>query len=37
MLPGRDGLSVLRILRQRSNAVPVIVLTALAARKETLA
>ena len=28
MLPGRDGLSVLRILRQRSNAVPVIVLTA---------
>jgi len=28
MLPGRDGLSVLRTLRQRSNAVPVIVLTA---------
>src|SRR6516164_3332463 len=28
MLPGRDGLSVLRILSQRSNAVPVIVLTA---------
>ena len=28
MLPGRDGLSVLRILRQRANAVPVIVLTA---------
>src|ERR1700746_3535903 len=28
MLPGRDGLSVLRILRQRSNAVPVILLTA---------
>ena len=28
MLPGRDGLSVLRILRQRSNAVPVIILTA---------
>jgi DNA-binding response OmpR family regulator len=28
MLPGRDGLSVLRILRQRSNPVPVIILTA---------
>jgi DNA-binding response OmpR family regulator len=28
MLPGRDGLSVLRLLRQRPNAVPVIILTA---------
>ena len=28
MLPGRDGLSVLRSLRTRSNAVPVILLTA---------
>jgi DNA-binding response OmpR family regulator len=28
MLPGRDGLSVLRSIRQRSNAVPVILLTA---------
>jgi len=28
MLPGRDGLSVLRILRERSNAVPVLILTA---------
>ena len=28
MLPGRDGLSILRSLRQRSNAVPVILLTA---------
>jgi two-component system, OmpR family, response regulator len=28
MLPGRDGLSVLRILRQRANAVPVLILTA---------
>jgi CheY-like chemotaxis protein len=27
MLPGRDGLSVLRILRLRSNAVPVIVVS----------
>src|SRR5215469_246337 len=28
MLPGRDGLSVLRAIRQRSNPVPVILLTA---------
>lgn len=28
MLPGRDGLSILRSLRQRRNAVPVILLTA---------
>jgi DNA-binding response OmpR family regulator len=28
MLPGRDGLSVLRALRERSNAVPVLILTA---------
>ena len=28
MLPGRDGLSVLRSLRERSNAVPVLILTA---------
>ena len=28
MLPGRDGLSVLRAVRQRSNPVPVILLTA---------
>jgi two-component system, OmpR family, response regulator len=28
MLPGRDGLSILRILRQRGNSVPVLILTA---------
>ena len=28
MLPGRDGLSILRSLRTRSNALPVILLTA---------
>ena len=28
MLPGRDGLSILRILRERSNCVPVLILTA---------
>jgi DNA-binding response OmpR family regulator len=28
MLPGRDGLSILRVLRQRSNSVPVLILTA---------
>jgi CheY-like chemotaxis protein len=28
MLPGRDGVSVLRALRDRSNAVPVLILTA---------
>jgi len=28
MLPGRDGLSILRALRKRSNAIPVLILTA---------
>ena len=28
MLPGRDGLSILRMLRQRANSVPVLILTA---------
>ena len=28
MLPGRDGLSILRVLRERSDPVPVIILTA---------
>jgi DNA-binding response OmpR family regulator len=28
MLPGRDGLSILRALRERSNSVPVLILTA---------
>jgi DNA-binding response OmpR family regulator len=28
MLPGRDGLSILRVLREQSNAVPVLILTA---------
>ena len=28
MLPGRDGLSILRALRERSNCVPVLILTA---------
>src|SRR6266550_8436579 len=28
MLPGRDGLSILRVLRQRANSVPVLILTA---------
>src|ERR1700676_4915993 len=28
MLPGRDGLSILRALRERSNTVPVLILTA---------
>jgi len=28
MLPGRDGLSILRILRERANPVPVLILTA---------
>jgi DNA-binding response OmpR family regulator len=28
MLPGRDGLSILRVLRERANCVPVLVLTA---------
>lgn len=34
MLPGRDGLSVLRQLRERKNAVPVILLTARTALDE---
>ena len=28
MLPGRDGLSILRVLRERDNSVPVLILTA---------
>jgi len=28
MLPGRDGLSILRALRERANAIPVLILTA---------
>jgi two-component system, OmpR family, response regulator len=28
MLPGRDGLSILRILRERANSVPVVILSA---------
>jgi DNA-binding response OmpR family regulator len=28
MLPGRDGLSILRVLRERDNCVPVLILTA---------
>ena len=28
MLPGRDGLSILRVLRERANGVPVLILTA---------
>jgi len=28
MLPGRDGLSILRILREKRNAVPILILTA---------
>jgi DNA-binding response OmpR family regulator len=28
MLPGRDGLSILRVLREKSNAFPVLILTA---------
>jgi DNA-binding response OmpR family regulator len=28
MLPGRDGLSILRLLRERGNSVPVLILTA---------
>jgi len=34
MLPGRDGLSILRALRQKSNAVPVLILTARGAISE---
>jgi DNA-binding response OmpR family regulator len=36
MLPGRDGLSVLRSLREQHNTVPVIVLTARSALEERL-
>jgi len=36
MLPGRDGLSILRALRQKSNAVPVLILTARGAISETV-
>ena len=36
MLPGRDGLSILRHLRERHNTVPVIVLTARSALDERL-
>ena len=36
MLPGRDGLSILRQLRERHNTVPVIVLTARAELNERL-
>ena len=34
MLPGRDGLSILRVLRQKSNAVPILILTARGAISE---
>ena len=34
MLPGRDGLSILRALRQKFNAVPVLILTARGAISE---
>jgi DNA-binding response OmpR family regulator len=34
MIPGRDGLSILRVLRQKSNAVPVLILTARGAISE---
>jgi two-component system, OmpR family, response regulator len=37
MLPGRDGLSVLRALRDRSNAVPVLILTARGETREKVA
>jgi DNA-binding response OmpR family regulator len=36
MLPGRDGLSILRLLRERRNSVPVILLTARAALPEKI-
>lgn len=36
MLPGRDGLSILRGLRERKNAVPVILLTARSELRERL-
>lgn len=36
MVPGRDGLSILRALRDRRNAVPVILLTARAALPEKI-
>ncbi len=36
MVPGRDGLSILRVLREKRNAVPVILLTARAALPEKI-
>jgi two-component system OmpR family response regulator len=36
MLPGRDGLSILRLLRERRNSVPVILLTARTALPEKI-
>ncbi len=36
MLPGRDGLSILRLLRERQSGVPVILLTARSALSERL-
>lgn len=36
MIPGRDGLSILRALREKGNAVPVILLTARAALSEKI-
>ncbi len=36
MLPGRDGLSILRLLRERRNSVPVILLTARSALPEKI-
>ena len=36
MLPGRDGLSILRALRERRNAVPVVLVTARAALPEKI-
>jgi two-component system OmpR family response regulator len=36
MIPGRDGLSILRTLREKGNAVPVILLTARAALPEKI-
>ncbi|HEX5175841.1 MAG TPA: response regulator transcription factor [Chthoniobacteraceae bacterium] len=36
MLPGRDGLSIVRILRERRNAVPILILTARAEVSERI-
>jgi DNA-binding response OmpR family regulator len=36
MLPGRDGMSILRLLRERRNAVPVLILTARAEVSERI-